>query len=84
MTSQPRFVHMLIKKFERADVHVVNSTFNCDSVLVSNQVCHSLCLCLFRRKGWQPNFANRINILISIDKKIYEWPDCSFAKMMYS
>ena len=34
--------------------------------------------------GWSPKFATGLNVVISIEQKIYEWPDCSFVKMMYS
>ena len=33
---------------------------------------------------WSPQFATGLNIIIGIDQKIYEWLDCSFAKMTYS
>ena len=35
-------------------------------------------------RGWSPKFATGLNVIIGIDQKISERPDCSFAKMMYS
>ena len=35
-------------------------------------------------KGWSPKFATGLNVIIGIDQEIYEWPDCSFTKMVYS
>ena len=34
-------------------------------------------------KGWSPKFATGLNVIIGIAQKIYERPDCSFAKMVY-
>ena len=35
-------------------------------------------------RGWSPKFATGQNVIIDIDQKLYEWPGCSFARMMYS
>ena len=35
-------------------------------------------------KEWSSKFATGLNVRIGIDKKMYEWPDYSFAKMVYS
>ena len=35
-------------------------------------------------KGWSPNFATGLSVIIAIDQKIYEWQDCSFARIVYS
>ena len=38
---------------------------------------------LFVSRGWSPKFATGLNVMIGIDQKLSERPDCSFAKMMY-
>ena len=34
--------------------------------------------------GWSPKFETGLNFMIGIDQKIYEWPGCSFPKMINS
>ena len=34
-------------------------------------------------KGWCDEFGSRLNIIIGMVQKFYEWSSCPFAKMMY-
>ena len=36
----------------------------------------------FYCRDWSPKFETGLNVIISIDQKIYDWPGCSLAKMM--